>query len=106
MSIRVLHQLLDLSASRFPNSPAVEESQGESICYGELARLSDLLRDRLRRMQVGPGDRVGLCLRKSADAVASLFGIMKTGAAYVPVDPTAPASRTAFIFQYCAVKVL
>src|SRR5207248_4281441 len=46
------------------------------------------------------------CMRKSADGIASLFGIMKAGAAYVPVDPTAPASRNAFIFHNCAVKVL
>ena len=52
------------------------------------------------------GDRVGICMRKSADAVASIFGIMKAGAAYVPADPTAPASRNAFIFHNCAVKVV
>jgi amino acid adenylation domain-containing protein len=106
MNTKVLHQLLDLSATRFPGKSAVEESQGGSISYEELARLSDRVRDRLCRLQVKPGDRVGMCLRKSADAVASLFGIMKTGAAYVPVDSTAPASRNAFIFQNCAVKAL
>ena len=58
------------------------------------------------QMGVGPGDRVGICMRKSADAVASIFGIMKAGAAYVPTDPTAPASRNAFIFHNCAVKVV
>src|SRR5450755_709444 len=104
MTMRALHQLLDLSASRFPDRAAIEESEGDSIRYGELARLSDRVRDRLRQMGVEPGDRVGICLRKSADAVASLFGIMKAGAAYVPVDPTAPASRNAFIFRNCAVK--
>ena len=57
-------------------------------------------------MAVGLGDRVGICMRKSGDAVASIFGIMKAGAAYVPVDSTAPASRNAFIFHNCAVKVL
>ena len=106
MTTRVLHQLLDLSAERFPDKAAVEESEGGSIGYGELARLSDRVRDRLRQMGVEPGDRVGICLRKSADAVASIFGIMKAGAAYVPVDPTAPASRNAFIFRNCAVKSL
>jgi amino acid adenylation domain-containing protein len=106
MTTRALHQLLDLSAARFPDKAAVEESEGGSICYGELARLSDRVRDRLCQMGVEPGDRVGVCLRKSADAVASVFGIMKAGAAYVPVDPTAPASRNAFIFRNCAVKSL
>jgi amino acid adenylation domain-containing protein len=106
MATRALHQLLDVSASRFPDKVAVEEAESGSIRYGELAHLSDRVRDRLRRMGVGPGDRVAICMRKSGDAVASIFGIMKAGAAYVPVDSTAPASRNAFIFHNCAVKVL
>ena len=106
MATRALHQLLDVSASRFPDNVAVEETESGSIRYGELAHLSDRVRDRLRGMGVGLGDRVGICMRKSADAVASIFGIMKAGAAYVPADPTAPASRNAFIFHNCAVKVL
>jgi len=105
-STQALHQLLDISASRFPNHIAVEEAQDGSIRYRELARLSDRLRDRLVQLGVNSGDRVGICMRKSADAVASIFGIMKAAAAYVPVDPTAPASRNAFIFHDCAVKVL
>jgi amino acid adenylation domain-containing protein len=103
---RALHQLLDLSASRFPHKIAVEESESGNIRYGELALLSERLRDHLREMGVRLGDRVGICMRKSADAVASIFGIMKAGAAYVPTDPTAPASRNAFIFHNCAVKVV
>src|SRR2546421_9143753 len=103
---RALHQLLDVSASRFPDNVAVEEAGRGTIGYGELARLSDRVRDHLLQLGVQPGDRVGICMRKSCDAVASIFGIMKAGAAYVPVDPTAPASRNAFIFHNCAVKVL
>src|SRR5438046_456966 len=106
MSTKALHQLSDLSASRFPNKVAVEETDGASICYAELANLSDRVRDRLRHIGVKPNDRVGMCLRKSADAVASLFGTMKAGAAYVPVDSTAPALRNAYIFRNCAVKAL
>jgi len=101
-----LHPLLDLSASRFPDKVAVEESESGCICYTELAHLSDRLRDRLRAMGVGLGDRVGICMRKSADAIASMFGIMKAGAAYVPADPKAPGSRNAYIFNNCAVKVV
>jgi amino acid adenylation domain-containing protein len=106
MGTIALHELLDVSASRFPDKVAVEESEGGNIRYAELARLSDRLRDRLCEMGVKPGDRVGMCLRKSADAVASLFGIMKAGGAYVPADPTAPASRNAFIFHNCTVRVV
>jgi amino acid adenylation domain-containing protein len=106
MTSTALHQVLDVSASKFPGKVAVEESESGSISYGDLAHLSDRLRDRLRVMGVGLGDRVGVCMRKSADAVASIFGIMKAGAAYVPTDPTAPGSRNAFIFHNCAVKVI
>src|SRR5215831_11139731 len=106
MSTRALHQLLDLSACRFPNKSAVETWETGSISYSDLAHLSDRLRDRLQVMGVGLGDRVGICMRKSADAVASIFAIMKAGAAYVPADPTAPGSRNAFIFHNCAVKVI
>jgi amino acid adenylation domain-containing protein len=106
MDTRALHQLLDISASRFPDNVAVEEAESGSIHYRELASLSDRVRDRLLELRVGPRDRVGICMRKSGDAVALIFGIMKAGAAYVPADPTAPASRNAFIFHNCAVKVL
>src|SRR4029453_398870 len=106
MTIKALYELLDVSASRFPDNVAVEEAETGSISYAELARLSDRLRDRLRQMGVGLGDRVGICMRKSGDAVASIFGIMKAGAAYVPTDPTAPASRNAYIFHNCTVKVV
>jgi amino acid adenylation domain-containing protein len=106
MTTTALHHLLELSAARFPNKTAVEESEGGSISYYELSRLSDRVRDRLANVGVKPGDRVGICLKKSADAVASFFGIMKAGAAYVPVDPTAPASRNAFIFSNCEVRVV
>jgi amino acid adenylation domain-containing protein len=106
MATTALHQLLDVSASRFPDNVAVEESEGGSIRYSQLAHLSDRVRDRLLRLRVEPRDRVGICMRKSADAVASIFGTMKAGAAYVPADQAAPASRNAFIFRDCAVKVL
>ena len=106
MTIKALYELLDVSASRFPDNIAIEEAETGSMSYAELARLSDRLRDRLREMGVGLGDRVGICMRKSGDAIASIFGIMKAGAAYVPTDPTAPASRNAYIFHNCAVKVI
>src|SRR6266576_2116087 len=106
MATRALHQLLDQSASRFPEKVAVEESDAGNIRYDELAHLSDRVRDRLREMRVKDGDRVGICARKSGDVVAAVFGIMKAGGVYIPTDPTAPAQRNAFIFQNCAVKVV
>ena len=101
-----LADLLDCSAERLPSKTAVGVPDGKSVTYGELAALSDDLRDRLWHLGVRPGDRVGMRLHKSLDAVASIFGILKAGAAYVPVDAESPAARGAFIMNDCQVKVL
>jgi len=103
---KALHQLLILSAQKFPDRIAVEESDDGAITYHELDRLSDRLRDWLTDLGVRPGDRVGIYLRKSVDAVASIFGILKAGAAYVPVDPGAPPARNAYILSDCTVKAV
>ena len=99
-----LHHLLDHTAQVFPDRPAVIEPGHGTITYRDLANLSDRLRDRLCYLGVGPGDRVGIYLHKSIDAVATIFGILKTGAAYVPVDPGAPVARNAYILGDCSVK--
>ncbi len=102
----ILHQLLDRSAQIHPERTAVEEPGKGTITYQGLAALSDRFRDRLCHLGVQRGDRVGIYLRKSIDSVASIFGILKTGAAYVPVDPGAPAARNGYILSDCSVKVV
>jgi len=106
MSSPVLHWTLEDAARRAPGRPAVEEGDDPAsvITYGDLAALSKRVRDRMRLMGVGPGDRVGIYVRKSIDTVATIFGILKAGAAYVPVDPSAPAARNAYIFNDCSVR--
>jgi len=102
-----LHDLLKASARTHGARTAIAEGGGAaSIDYSTLDRLSDRLRDRLGAMGIGRGDRVGIYLRKSIDSVASIFGILKAGAAYVPVDPTAPASRNAYIHNNCGVSAV
>ncbi len=102
-----LHERLIDSARRHPARIAVMEADGTGrLDYASLDQLSDRLRDRLVALGVGRGDRVGIYLRKSVDAVASILGILKTGAAYVPVDPTAPASRNAYIHDNCGVSAV
>jgi len=101
-----LHDYYVRSAQRAPHAPAVIEPGGGAISYGELDALSDRLRDRLAALGVTRGDRVGLYMRKSIDTLAVIFGALKAGAAYVPVDPGAPAARGAYIMSNCAVKVV
>ena len=101
-----LHAFLDESAASHPNRTAVEDSSGGEITYRDLAILSDRVRDWLVHRGVGRGDRVSIYLAKSIDAVAAIFGTLKDGAAYIPVDPNAPASRNAYILADCRVKAL
>jgi amino acid adenylation domain-containing protein len=102
----VLHDLIAKARAERPTQPAIVERDGAVLDYATLGRLADSLRDRLIGMGVQRGDRVGLYLRKSADAVAALFGILEAGAAYVPVDPGAPAARNAYIHHDCGVRVV
>jgi amino acid adenylation domain-containing protein len=103
-SATALHHWLDAAARRRPDHTALETPEGGRISYRELAALSDRVRDRLRQLGVRPGDRVGISCPKSIDTVTAIFGALKTGAAYVPTDPHAPASRNAYILADCHVK--
>ena len=106
MSMAPVHlsRLLDEPAAHRPEGVAVEGESGRSVTYAELARMADRLATRLARWGVGRGDRVGLFLPKSIEAVAAIHGVLRAGAAYVPVDPTAPAIRGANILADAGAK--
>src|SRR5262245_23045935 len=89
---RHLIDYLETSAARSSNKVAIVDAHGD-VTYAELFRRADRLAAFLNAHGVKRGDRVGVVLPKSIDAVVALFGIMKSGAAYVPVDCTAPAER-------------
>ena len=101
-----LSQLLELAAARRPDHPAVEDEQGHTLTYARLAHAADRLATRMARWGVGRGDRVGLFLPKGIAAVAAIHGILKVGAAYVPVDPTAPPRRGVGILADAGVKAV
>lgn len=102
----LLHAVLATGAAADPNKLAVIHPGRAELTYAELAALSDRLCDRLRSLGVTEGDRVGLYLHKSVDAVVGIFGILKAGAAYVPVDPDAPPERCAYVLADCSVKAV
>jgi amino acid adenylation domain-containing protein len=101
-----LSQLLDEAVRRRPEHAAALDENGRILSYGELARGADRLAARLARWGVSRGDRVGLWLPKSLQAVTAIHGILRSGAAYIPVDPTGPASRSVGIFAASGVKAV
>ncbi len=101
----LLQQLLIQSAAAHPDRIAVT-CAGETISYGELDRRSNQLAWALLGAGVERGDRVGIYLQKSITSIVSLFGILKVGAAYVPLDPFAPTKRLAFILGDCGIRCM
>ena len=96
--------MLAAVASERRSHVAIEDPPDGKITYAELDALSDRARDRLVALGVQRGDRVGIYVRKSIDALVAILGAMKAGAAYVPVDPSAPAWRCAYILNDCSVR--
>ena len=94
----LIHELLARAAARYPDRPAVLD-RDRSITYTELEQASNQLGRLLIQHGVEPGDRVGLLLDKSIEAVVGIYGVLKAGAAYVPFDPQAPPVRLAYIAQ-------
>lgn len=105
-SFAPLHRGFLDAAGRFAERTAVVDPGHGLLSYADLNALSARVRDRLAQLGVGPGDRVGLYLRKCADTVAAIYGILRAGAAYVPVDSGAPVERNAYVFHNCEVQVL
>ena len=94
----LLQRLLTEAAVRQPQRPAVA-SGGCLLTYQELDRLSNKMARALLRLGVAPGDRVGILAPKSATAVIGIYGALKAGACYVPLDPKAPAGRLSHIVR-------
>ena len=78
----------------------------ERLTYGELDRRANQLAWHLRAAGVRPGDRVALLLERSAEMVAAILAVLKTGAAYVPLDPAYPAERLAFTLEDSGASLL
>ncbi len=82
--------------ARTPDAVAVR-CEGRSLTYRELDEAADRLARVLAAEGVGAGQRVALLLPRSERAIAAMVAVVKTGAAYVPIDPSVPAARMAFV---------
>ncbi len=101
----LLHRLLAEAAERDPRALALA-MDGATLSYGELEAHANRFARSLAAHGVRRGDRVALWLPKSPEAVVALYGAMKAGAAYVPVDPAAPAARLVALARDCQVAGL
>ncbi|MER7974115.1 amino acid adenylation domain-containing protein, partial [Streptomyces sp. NPDC096080] len=102
---RTLHSLIADRTAAAPDAVAVRLGDA-TWTYAELARRADRVAERLRREGVGPGDLVALCTERSFEHVVGLLGILKAGAAFVPVDPDHPARRQAYLLADSGARVV
>jgi amino acid adenylation domain-containing protein len=101
----LLQQLLTDSAARASQRPAVAVGE-RRLSYAELDGLSNQVARALLARGVATGDRVGILAPKSAAAVVAVFGVLKAGACYVPLDPKSPAPRLTAIMADSGMAVV
>ncbi|WP_327379535.1 non-ribosomal peptide synthetase [Streptomyces sp. NBC_01212] len=97
--------LFEQWARRTPDAPAVRDA-GTTLTYGELDSRADALARRLAARGIGPEDRVAVALPRTAELVVALLGILKAGAAYVPLDPDYPARRLSHMLDDSRPRLL
>jgi amino acid adenylation domain-containing protein len=92
-------------AAANPDGVAVTDGTTR-LTYAELDRATDLMAGGLRALGVWDGDRVGVCLERTAELVVTLIAVLKAGAAYVPTDPGYPADRLAYTAQDASLGIV
>ncbi|KAK4164761.1 hypothetical protein QBC43DRAFT_334301 [Cladorrhinum sp. PSN259] len=100
----LLHAAFERWAHQSPDTVAIDWEGTRQVTYAELNQLANRVAHLLVHRGVKPGDRVPLMLNKSVDTMVSLLGVMKAGAAYVPLNPENPVQRNSFIVEDTAAK--
>ncbi len=100
-----VHEMFEAQAKRTPGAVAVT-SESEQVTYSALNARANRLAHHLRDLGVGPASLVGLCLERSVDMMVAVLGILKAGAAYVPLDPAYPRARLRFFMEDTGARLL
>jgi amino acid adenylation domain-containing protein len=100
-----LHELFEAQVEKTPTAAAVEFEETK-LTYQELNERANQLAHYLRSAGVGPDVLVGVCIERSAELVVALLGILKAGAAYLPLETEYPAERLQFILNDSATPIL
>jgi amino acid adenylation domain-containing protein len=101
----LIHQILESTARSNPHKQAVIFGD-DSLTYSTLVERSRSLAYALKESGIERGEMVGIMLRKSLSSIVGLYGILMSGAAYVPIDPLLPRNRIKHIIDNCRIKQL
>ncbi|MFY0407538.1 Pls/PosA family non-ribosomal peptide synthetase [Solicola sp. PLA-1-18] len=103
---RTLVDVLDAVVDQVPDSPALDNG-AEQLTYAELVEAADALAAELAEAGVGRGDRVGVRIRSgSTDLYVAIVGVLRAGAAYVPVDVDDPEERARLVLGEAGVRAV
>src|SRR5262249_44773337 len=95
---RTIHDLFERQVDDSPDTLAVE-FDNSGLTYADLNTHPNYVARHLRSLGAGPGVLIGLCIERSLDMVVALLGILKSGAAYIPLDPSYPEKRLQFVIS-------
>lgn len=93
-----IHQLFEQQARLTPDTTALIMG-GETLSYRQLNQQANLLATHLRSIGVEGNSLVGICVERSLEMVVAMLGILKAGAAYLPLDPSYPEERIAYMLE-------
>ena len=93
-----IHQLFEEQVRAQPEAIAVA-FQAQRLSYAELNRQANRLAHHLIGLGIGPDDRVAICVERGVEMMVGLLGVLKAGAAYVPLDPAYPVERLAYMIE-------
>ncbi|MFN6566172.1 non-ribosomal peptide synthetase, partial [Dendronalium sp. ChiSLP03b] len=100
-----IHQLFEAQAERTPDAVAVVFA-GHKLTYAQLNQRANQLAHYLQKLDVKPEMPIGICVEPSLEMIVGLLGILKAGAAYLPLDPAYPQQRLAFMLSDADVSVV
>lgn len=104
-SIYLLPHIIHSSAAKYPDKAAFR-CNNQSITFAELSKQVNQLAHTLIALGVQPGDRVAAFFNRSLETAIAIYGIMQSGAAYVPIDPNLPPERIQFLINDCDIQHL
>ncbi len=102
---RTVHEWFEEEVEKHPDAVALSCGAAD-ISYRDLNSRANKLAARLRSMGVGPEKLVGLCFDRSPDMIVAILGVLKAGGAFVPLDPTYPKDRLAYMVEDSHVQVV
>lgn len=101
-----LHGLFERRAAEDPGRTALIAADGATLSYAQVDTAADQVAHGLRADGVGTGDLVAVLLRRGPDMVIAMLGVLKAGAAYVPIDLGYPVERIRFMLRDSEARVV